>query len=97
MILLQCTHQEAVAKLLHAKVSSQHLAVSRLSLPSCNAAKCRRYRLMSACAAQMLHRLDLCTTGVLVLARTDVAAWQFTADITMHHIQKQYKVRAHTV
>ena len=52
---------------------------------------------MSACAAQMLHRLDLCTTGVLVLARTDVAARQFTADMTMHRIQKQYKVRAHTL
>jgi 23S rRNA-/tRNA-specific pseudouridylate synthase len=52
---------------------------------------------MSVCAAQMLHRLDLCTTGVLALARTTEAARQFTADMTMHQIKKQYKVRAHTV
>jgi 23S rRNA-/tRNA-specific pseudouridylate synthase len=52
---------------------------------------------MSACVVQMLHRLDLCTTGVLVLARSDVAARQFTADMTMHRIRKQYKVCVYTL
>ena len=41
---------------------------------------------------QMLHRLDVCTTGVLVRARSEAAARRFTADMTAHCIQKQYKV-----
>ncbi len=41
---------------------------------------------------QMLHRLDVCTTGVLVLARSEAAARRFTADMTAHAIRKQYKV-----
>ena len=41
---------------------------------------------------QMLHRLDVCTTGVLVLARSEAAARRFTADMTAHRIRKQYKV-----
>lgn len=41
---------------------------------------------------QMLHRLDVCTTGVLVLARSEAAARHFTADMTAHRIRKQYKV-----
>lgn len=40
VVLSQCMHQEAAVKLSHAKVSSQHLAVSRLCLPLCNAACC---------------------------------------------------------
>ena len=40
----------------------------------------------------MLHRLDVCTTGVLVLARNEAAARRFTADMTAHSIRKQYKV-----
>ena len=47
-----------------------------------------------ACCMQMLHRLDWCTTGVLVLARTQAASRRFTADMTAHRIQKQYKVSA---
>ncbi|CAL5218791.1 g513 [Coccomyxa viridis] len=39
----------------------------------------------------MLHRLDVCTTGVLVLARNEAAARRFTADMTAHSIRKQYK------
>ena len=49
---------------------------------------------MCACCMQMLHRLDWCTTGVLVLARTQAASRRFTADMTAHRIQKQYKVSA---
>ena len=50
--------------------------------------------LTCACWMQMLHRLDWCTTGVLVLARSQAAGRRFMADMAAHRIQKQYKVSA---
>ena len=50
--------------------------------------------LTCVCCMQMLHRLDWCTTGVLVLGRTQAVGRRFMADMAAHHIRKQYKVCA---
>ena len=40
---------------------------------------------------QMLHRLDVCTTGVLLLGRSEDASRRFSMDLQAHRVQKQYK------
>ena len=41
---------------------------------------------------QMLHRLDYCTTGVLLLGRNEQSSRRFMQDMEAHKVQKQYKV-----
>ncbi|CAL8469981.1 g9523 [Coccomyxa elongata] len=40
----------------------------------------------------MLHRLDYCTTGTLLLGRSEQSSKLFTQDMMDHKVQKQYKV-----
>ncbi|BDA43990.1 RNA pseudouridine synthase 6, chloroplastic [Coccomyxa sp. Obi] len=40
----------------------------------------------------MLHRLDYCTTGALLLGRSEQSSKLFTQDMMDHKVQKQYKV-----
>lgn len=40
----------------------------------------------------MLHRLDYCTTGVLLLGCNERSCRRFSQDLTDHKVQKQYKV-----
>ena len=41
---------------------------------------------------QMLHRLDVGTTGVLLLGRSHAASREFSMDMQAHAVRKQYKV-----
>ena len=46
---------------------------------------------LSGWGSQMLHRLDVCTTGVLLLGRSTDANRRFSMDLQAHRVQKQYK------
>ena len=48
--------------------------------------------LLKGYCVQMLHRLDVGTTGVLLLGRSHAASRRFSMDMQAHAVRKQYKV-----